>query len=198
VQRWSLLACLHFVSLFYELTLIGTPLSISSFIAQTVIYRVVSSFCVPNVFSMGSSPICSSFFTPQYPPWLYRNIVDKAICTVITTAWLDLWDQRNTDRHGKDASQKSIALCAQAISEITVLYSFKIKVLQRDHYLFTESLLSHIDKPTNHIRQWINTNQPVILKSVSKTQNICRYSMFAISNLISIIPPRLRRPIVIV
>jgi hypothetical protein len=38
-----------------------------------------------------------------------------AICTVVTTSWLDLWDARNKDRHGDESSEKSKKLHEQAL-----------------------------------------------------------------------------------
>jgi hypothetical protein len=96
----------------------------------------------------------------------------STICTVITSAWLELWDSRNKDRHGADSSLKSIALSAQAVREIRILYTYQDKVLQKDKHLFTTDLSTQISGPTNHIRQWINTYQKVILKSAKAAQTI--------------------------
>jgi hypothetical protein len=60
----------------------------------------------------------------------------KAMCTIITAAWLELWDQRNTDRHGKDSSHKATVAREQAIREITILNLYKNKVLQHNQWIF--------------------------------------------------------------
>jgi hypothetical protein len=52
--------------------------------------------------------------------------------TVMTTAWLELWDLRNKDRHGTDSSEKSKELRDQATREIEILYSLQDKALQKD------------------------------------------------------------------
>jgi hypothetical protein len=95
----------------------------------------------------------------------------SAICTVITKAWLELWDLRNKDRHGADSNLKSVALHAQAVREITILYSYQNTVLQKDRSIFATDLNEISAGDTNHIRQWINTYQAVILKSVQSAKN---------------------------
>jgi hypothetical protein len=89
----------------------------------------------------------------------------KAICTAITTLWLTLWDQRNTDRHGIDSAAKSSSSREQALRELEILYAFKDKVLQKHRPIFTTELRSISEGDTNYIRQWINTHQAVIVKS---------------------------------
>ena len=71
-----------------------------------------------------------------------------------------------TDRHGKDSTLKSKALHDQAVRELEILYTYKHKVLQRDQNIFVKDIDYHIKGDTNYIRQWINTHQEVILKSM--------------------------------
>ena len=87
------------------------------------------------------------------------------IATFIITNWLELWDIRNKDRHGRDQKGKQKSLHDQAMRELTILYSFKEKVLQRHHTIFDQSLDDIQNKPSHYIRQWLNTHQAVILKS---------------------------------
>ena len=89
----------------------------------------------------------------------------RKILLLIFTHWNILWDARNEDLHGKDTATKATATKAQIIRELESLYSYKDKVLQRDTKLFYESLDEHKLLPSNIIRQWINTYQPLILKS---------------------------------
>jgi hypothetical protein len=95
-----------------------------------------------------------------------------AICTVIMTSWLELWDARNKDRHGADSSEKSLKLREQALREIDSLYSSKNKVLQRDQNIFSEDINVLKQKHTSYLRQWINTNQPIILKSIQDAKQL--------------------------
>ena len=105
---------------------------------------------------------------------LSGEVWTKVICTTIITLWLELWDERNKDQHGRDETQKAKRESEQAIREITILYTYQDKVLQRDRHIFDKSIDSHIKCDTRYLRQWINTNQPVILKSAksAKTKSI--------------------------
>ena len=89
----------------------------------------------------------------------------RQVATVVITAWCELWDSRNKDRHGRDSAHKKLALHDQATREIELLYQYHDKVLQRDRSIFSADLQEHLLKPTRVLRQWINTNQKVILKS---------------------------------
>ena len=92
------------------------------------------------------------------------------IATTIMNSWLELWDSRNKDRHGRDAAHKLISLHDQASRELELLYEYHDKVLQRDRIIFSPDLATHLQKPTRIIRQWINTHQAVILKSTSQAK----------------------------
>ena len=94
----------------------------------------------------------------------------KQIATSIMNSWLELWDSRNKDRHGRDAAHKLISLHDQASRELELLYEYHDKVLQRDRHIFAPDLATHLQKPTRIIRQWINTHQAVILKSSSQAK----------------------------
>ena len=112
--------------------------------------------------------------------YLHRNSIvikgvtgDKwmtKIASTITTAWTELWDLRNKDRHGRDAAQKKVSLHDQASRELELLYANRTKVLQRDRHIFNLDLPTHLQKPTRVIRQWINTYQAVILSSVQRAK----------------------------
>ena len=78
-----------------------------------------------------------------------------------------MWDLQNKDRHGRDSAHKKRALHEQVTHEIEILYQYHDKVLQRDRSIFSSDLQEHLLKPTRVLRQWINTNQPVILKSTA-------------------------------
>jgi hypothetical protein len=98
-----------------------------------------------------------------------RNI----LCHVFSY-WLLLWDSRNADRHGRDATSQNNARRTQALRELEQLYTYKNSVLYRDKTMFFDSLTDHSTKPTHAIRQWINTYQPLIMKSIrdAKTSSL--------------------------
>jgi hypothetical protein len=95
----------------------------------------------------------------------------KTMCTIITTQWIQLWDKRNGDRHGADSSTKAQALNEQAAREITILYNCKDKVLQRHQNIFHHDIEYHINGRTDYMRQWINTHQAVIKKSMQDAKS---------------------------
>ena len=95
----------------------------------------------------------------------------RKILNHIFTHWNTLWDTRNQDRHGKDSTTRAKAAKEQTIRELEALYTIRHTVLQRDAKLFYEDITDHKAKPTNTIRQWINTYQPLILKSAKDAKN---------------------------
>ena len=62
----------------------------------------------------------------------------------------------------------------QAIHEFNLLYSIFSTALQRFTKLFYGNINKHKSKPTSTIRPWINTYQPLILKSAkdAKTKSL--------------------------
>jgi alpha-L-arabinofuranosidase len=56
----------------------------------------------------------------------------------------------------------------QALCKLDALYSFKDSVLHQVRTIFFDNIQDHYYKPTHAIQQWINTYQPLILKSSSK------------------------------
>ena len=88
--------------------------------------------------------------------------------------WNTLWDSRNEDRHGKDLTTRANAIKEQTIRELEILYSIRHTVLQQDSNLYYDNIDEHKAKPTNTIRQWINTYQSLILKSAkdAKTKSL--------------------------
>ena len=95
----------------------------------------------------------------------------RKILTHIFNHWNTLWETRNTDLHGIDKSKRARAAKDQALRELEYLYSFKQKVLQRDTDIFQDSYEDHKARPTQSIRQWINTYQPLILKSTKDAKD---------------------------
>jgi hypothetical protein len=98
------------------------------------------------------------------PSWS-RNILNY-----IFTCWLALWDDRNKDRHGRDETTRNTNRREQALRELDILYSLRNSVLHCDRSIFYDNLVDHKLKPTHVIRQWINTYQPIIIKSSKDAQ----------------------------
>ena len=93
------------------------------------------------------------------------------IATTILLSWLDLWKLRN-HRHGRDTAHQKLALHDQVMREIEIMYTYKTKVLQRDHSIFDLSLDAIKDKPHQYLRQWLNTHQTVILHSAASAKRL--------------------------
>jgi hypothetical protein len=68
------------------------------------------------------------------PKWAKRSH------TIITAQWIKLWDKRNGDRHGSNSTAKAKVLKEQAIRELTILYTYKDKVLQRHRHIFCQDI----------------------------------------------------------
>ena len=115
----------------------------------------------------------------------------KQIASVILESWLDLWKQRNLDRHGRDSAHQKLALHEQVMREIDIMYTYKNKVLQRDHSIFDLPLDQIKDKPHQYLRQWLNTHQTVILHSAASAK---RLSLLDVRNLQQYFPAQLPPP----
>ena len=96
----------------------------------------------------------------------------KTILTTVFNQWNTLWDARNADRHGRDSATRAKAKKDQAIIQLEALYTLRHKVLHRDRSLFHDHLDDHKEQPTRSIRQWINTYQPLLLKSVKDAKTL--------------------------
>ena len=106
----------------------------------------------------------------------------KIISTTILTLWLELWDTRKKDRHGAESNQKSKLAHEQAIREMTILYSYQTQVLQRNRHIFDRELPDQVLGDTRYLRQRINTNQAVILKSTKSAKFNCVLNVRTISS----------------
>ena len=54
--------------------------------------------------------------------------------------------------------------------EIEIMYTYRTKVLQRDHSIFDLPLDEIKDKPHQYLCQWLNTHQSVILHSAASAK----------------------------
>lgn len=87
------------------------------------------------------------------------------IIQLLLQGWLDLWHQRNGDRHGRDVATKQQIAKAQAIRELELLYSFKDMVMPRHQWLFDTPLQARMSLRTYHIRAFIANWKSVIEES---------------------------------
>jgi hypothetical protein len=94
----------------------------------------------------------------------------RSILAFIFSEWLLLWDSRNKSVHGNDSVSRSQAKHNQAIRELEILYSFRHQVLQRDRSLYYDSIELHRAKPTQSIRQWLNSYRDLLLHSLKEAK----------------------------
>jgi hypothetical protein len=111
----------------------------------------------------------------------------RLILSHIFTQWLSLWDERNKARHGQDSTTRHVAQREQVCRELDILYTYKPSVLHRDRDIFFNDINEHKTKPTHAIRQWINTYQPLILKSIkdAKKHSLLHVSTVSVVNVIT-------------
>ena len=69
----------------------------------------------------------------------------------IITLWLELWEECNKDQHGRDETQKAKHESEQAIREITILYTYQDKVLQRERHIFDKPIDYHTKSDTHYL-----------------------------------------------
>ena len=95
--------------------------------------------------------------------WL-RKIIRK-----IWVLWLELWKQRNEDRHGRDLASLNLKTREQAIREAELLYAMKNDVQAELQYAFQSPWNTFITKPTNTIRMWLSLHRANLHRSAAPT-----------------------------
>jgi hypothetical protein len=88
-----------------------------------------------------------------------------AITHTILQHWLDLWNIRNTDRHGRDWQSKQVAAKAQVLREIKQLYEYKGMIMPHQEWIFHTTLEQQQQKTAYVLRAFVNNYKPVILES---------------------------------
>ena len=73
----------------------------------------------------------------------------------------DLWEFRNTQRHGKDMEAQESELTHQTILQVTELYNLH-QVKPEDQKLFFSSLESHLDRPQHELCAWLSNHEEQI------------------------------------
>jgi hypothetical protein len=58
------------------------------------------------------------------------------------------------------------------IRELEILYSYHDSVLHRDRHLFFENIAEHQGKPSQLIRQWLNSYKGLILQSIKEAKSL--------------------------
>jgi hypothetical protein len=80
--------------------------------------------------------------------------------------WLNLWKQRNEDRHGQDEETERQAQERQTIREVTMFYENHADRVGPDlHWLFQTPLQEKLQGNISNLRIWISTWLPIVEKS---------------------------------
>ena len=97
-----------------------------------------------------------------------------AIGRILIDQWLQLWKQRNADRHGED-NKKHSQLREQLLhAELQEIYTYQHQVCPSDKNLFYATAEDHIRHHPNHdtLENWIHTNKGAIIASVAQATRL--------------------------
>ena len=84
--------------------------------------------------------------------------------------WLDLWNLRNSDRHGRDTKSKEDAAKRQSIRELCQLYEQKDNIPANYQWIFARPLETCLQWPAYMIRAFVNAYQPIISRTLAPHQ----------------------------
>ena len=90
----------------------------------------------------------------------------------ILQGWLDLWDLRNGERHGRDRQTKAQADRAQAVRELELLYTLKDAIMPRHNWILEVPILQRMNLKTYTLRAFINSYKPILEGSHKERQGI--------------------------
>ena len=87
------------------------------------------------------------------------------IAETLLRGWLDLWELRNDDRHGRDAQSKAEAIRQQTLRELELLYGLKGSVMPQHAWILDPPLDQRKTLKTYSIRAFINCYKPILEES---------------------------------
>ena len=93
---------------------------------------------------------------------------------LLLSAWLELWDLRNKERHGKDEEERKAKRIDSLKTQLEELYQLKSKVLPADRSIFLFDADTHMKLRPNldGLEDWINTFGDGLRKSAKENQDI--------------------------
>ncbi len=83
----------------------------------------------------------------------------------ILEGWLDLWECRNGERHGRDAQTRAEAQRQQALRELELLYAWKGHVMPRHDWILAKPIEQRQQLKTYNLRVLINSYRPILEES---------------------------------
>ena len=93
----------------------------------------------------------------------------SSVVTTILQHVIQLWEQRNSDVHGKTSEEQTNRLLTRQKATISRLLDLKPKCLARDHFLFpsnSETLMQ--ETSTTRLSNWISTRTKAIKNSIAQ------------------------------
>ena len=93
------------------------------------------------------------------------------VIQLILESWLQLWELRNGDRHGRDVQTKAQAKRAQAIRELELAYEYKDHILVRHNWILSVPLEQKKNLKTHAIRMWLSSFVPILEESYKEQLN---------------------------
>ena len=93
------------------------------------------------------------------------------VIQLILESWLQLWELRNGDRHGRDSQTKAQARRDQAIRELEMAYAFKDQIMPRHNWILSVPLDQKKNLKTHAIRMWLSSFVPILEESYKEQLN---------------------------
>ena len=81
-----------------------------------------------------------------------------------------LWEQRNSDMHGKSAAEQKMKALERLRRVANNLCLLKDKCLGRDHWIFPQDSEELHQLSVKDLETWILTRKPVMLRSIQKAK----------------------------
>ena len=88
------------------------------------------------------------------------------VTKLLLEQWLEMWWERNGDRHGRDHASRQQAKREQAQREVEQLYKLKEDIEDQYKWIFRIPLEQKLTSATHVLRAWINNYEPILRRSV--------------------------------
>ena len=87
------------------------------------------------------------------------------VAQTILEGWLELWQSRNLDRHGRDSQSKAQLDKDQAVRELEMLYGYQGQILARHDWILATPLEHRRNLKTYQLRAFISNYKPILEES---------------------------------
>jgi hypothetical protein len=88
--------------------------------------------------------------------------------------WIDLWDLRNGERHGKDDTTRRALLTERVHQKLQQLYTLRLRVLPIHRKHFFASVAEHIQEQPSltNMENWINSFKTAMIGSANEANRL--------------------------